>query len=511
MKFADKATVNILAKTLGSVLLMVSSIIMTRYLSKESYGTYLQAMLIINTVIMLAFVGLPQSIYYYFQSVGDKRTFIVKNVLFGTLIGGGAALLVLLLGNGICSFLGNEELKQYLPYIAGLILLQAPLGFRDPLFYSSGAFVANSASTVVCALFDYLPLFYAVVSGWGLRSIFAVYLFSKALNLLFFLFMLKKWCLDSVAALPQGEGRKVGLRDQVRYSVPIGAAGYLGVIGSQVDKYVMANGFSAAQFAVYTRGAMEVPFISTITYLLNDITLPQYVAAYKQRNIALLLELMHRNIDKVGKINLGLFAFLFVEAPRLMEILYTKQYADAAPVFRVYLLSLLFGVTVYNMIPTVTGNTRVLFQATVISLAAKVVVCVLLLQVLGPVGVATGIFVGSFLYLSYLLSCSVRILEVKWSEIMPWGRVASIMVVAGAAGGACALYHMLLLRAGIAENLLTVSVSFAIFSYCYLFWLDLFGLLHGEDRDFLKRWLRIDLFLFMPRLSGRLASLRWGG
>ena len=511
MKFADKATLNILAKTFGSVLLMVSSIIMTRYLTKETYGTYLQAMLIVNTVIMLAFVGLPQSIYYYFQSVGDKRKFIMKNVLLSALIGMAAALLVFLLGNGICSFLGNEELKQYLPYIAGAILLQAPLGFRDPLFFSSGAFVANSVSVVISAVFDYLPLFCAVMAGWGLKSIFLVYLTSKGVNLLFFFFMLKKWCLDSATAMPEGKGKEVGFRDQVRYAVPIGAAGYLAGIGSQVDKYIVANGFSAAQFAVYSRGAMEVPFISTITYLLNDITLPQYVAAYKQRNIGLLLELMHRNIDKVAKINLGIFVFLLVEAPRLMEILYTKQYADATPVFRVYLLSLLFGVTVYNMIPTVTGHTRILFHATLISLTTKIVVCMLLLKVLGPVGVASGIFVGSFLYLSYLLTCSVRILQVKWSEIMPWGRVASIMLVAGTAGGVSALYHLLLLRAGMAENLLSVSFSFVIFCYCYLFGLDLFGLLHGEDRDFLKRWLRIDPFLFMPRLSGRLASLRWGG
>jgi O-antigen/teichoic acid export membrane protein len=511
MRFADKVTLNILAKTAGSVLLMVSSIIMTRYLTKESYGTYLQAMLIVNTVILLAFVGLPQSIYYYFQMAGEKRRFIVRNVLVSALVGVGAALFVLLLDDRICTLLGNPRLKEYLPYIAGLILLQAPMALKDPLFFSAGALLGNSAGSVLSALLDYLPVLSAVLAGFGLKGIFLVFLASKGVSLLVFLILLKRCCLDTVVSPPEGEGKDVRFRDQVSYAIPIGIAGYLGVVGAQLDKYVVANGFSPSQFAVYSRGAMEVPFISTIAYLLNDITLPQCVAAYKEKNFPLLLQLMHRNIDKVAKINLPIFAFLLVEAPLLIEIMYTKEYVDATPIFRVYLLSLLFGVTVYNMIPTVSGNTQSLFWASAFSLTTKLVLCMLLVKLLGPVGVAAGVFAGSFVYLCYLLKCSVRILGVGWSEIMPWGRVASILMTAALAGAASALVHLLAQKAGVPEGLLTLCVSFAVFCYSYLFGLDLLGLLRQEDRDFLKRWLRIDPFLFFPRLTGRLASFRWRG
>lgn len=511
MKFADQATLNILAKTMSSLLLLVSSVIMTRYLTKPVYGTYLQAMLVTNTVILLAFVGLPQSIYYYFQTAPNKKQFIYKNILVSTVMGIAVALLIVSLSLPISRALGNLELMEYMPYLAALILLQSPICFRDPIFFSSGALIANSVSTLAFCLIDYLPLYFAVLSGWSLKSIFLVSITSKALNLLFFFILLKKYCLSRLPDPVPGVAQKqVKLMDQVRYAVPLGAAGYLGVIGSQADKYIISNGFSPGEFAAYSRGAMEVPLISSITYLLNDITLPQYVAAYRQKNIRLLLDLMHANLDKVAKINLGVFVFLLVEAPLFLEILYTREYADAAPIFRVYLLSLLFGVTVYNMIPTVSGNTRMLLHATGISIVAKISASVLLLKVLGPIGVALGVFVGSLLYMSYLLACSVRILRVNWSEILPWGRVARILLVAGVAGAVCAFYHLALGRFAVPENLVTLSVSFLIFGYLYLFGLDLLGLLHSEDHAFLKRWLRIDLFLFMPRLSGRLAPERWG-
>lgn len=500
MKFADKATLNILSRTLGSVFLMVSSIIMTRYLTKETYGTYLQAMLIMNTVTMLAFVGLPQSIYYYFQSSENKAVFIYKNIALSLVIGIAVAAILMIFRTGICRLVGNDEIYNYMHYLALIIILQSPLSFRDPIFFSSGAYVSNSVSTIFCSAVDYLPLYYAVISGWNLKSILLVSVASKIFNLLFFIVLLKKYCLNTVGNFtPTGHEKKVGLLDQVRYAVPIGAAGYVGVIGSQVDKYIISGGFSPAQFAVYSRGAMEVPFISTITYMLNDITLPQYVTAYKSRDIGRLLDLMHANIDKVAKINIGIFAFLFVEAPLLMEILYTRQYADATPIFRITLMSLLFGVTVYNMIPTVTGNTRMLFNATLFSIVTKIVVCLALLKLMGPIGVALGVFVGSLLYMVYLLYCSVRILDVRWTQIMPWAKVGKICLIAFSAGIMVKLYHTVLLQLGLSDNLVSLGIAFVIFSYLYLCGLNLVGMVCIEDRDFIKRWLRMDPFLIMPR------------
>jgi len=507
MKFADKATLNILARTLGSVLLMVSSIIMTRYLTKETYGTYLQAMLVINTVTMLSFVGLPQSIYYYFQTAENKVGFIYKNIALSLAIGITVAAALMVFRGGICKLVGNTEIYGYMHYLALIIILQSPLSFRDPIFFSSGALVANSVSTIFCSSMDYIPLYYAVMAGWSLKAIFLVSIASKVLNLVFFALLLKKYCLDAVVDIGSiVHQKKVRLLDQVCYAMPIGAAGYVGVIGSQVDKYIISSGFSPAQFAVYSRGAMEVPFISTITYMLNDITLPRYVNAYKGRDIGQLLDLMHANIDKVAKINIAVFAFLFVEAGLLMEILYTKQYADATPIFRVYLLSLLFGVTVYNMIPTVTGNTRMLFNATLMSIIVKITVCLALLKVLGPVGVAVGVFVGSLIYMVYLLYCSVRILDVQWTRIMPWARVGKICLVAFSAGLGISLYHGLLARLGLTENLVSFGISFLVFCYIYLCGLNLVGLICDEDRDFIKRWLRVDPFLFMPRFKIRFLS-----
>ncbi|HJV36213.1 lipopolysaccharide biosynthesis protein [Geomonas sp.] len=498
MRFEDQATLNILARTSGSVLLMGSSVIMTRFLTKEEYGLYLQAMLLLNTVTLLSFVGIGQSIYYYYPQVDDRRSFVRNNLLLGLAIGALTALL-LYLGKGLLPFLFKDrEMFQYLPFLCALLLLQGPTNLKDPIFLSSGALVANSALTVVSSVIDYLPLCLLVMSRVGLEWLFWAAVASRVVNLAIFAAVIRRYCYQRGPASRDQGGQRVSLLDQFRYLLPVSAAGYVATIGKQIDKYLIANGFSAAQFATYSRGATDIPFISTITYLINDITLPRYVAAYQRRDIVSLVKMMHTNIDKVAKINFPIFVFLMVEASLFMEILYTRAYLDATPIFQVYLLSLLCGVTVYNMIPTVSGNTRLLLIATVISVVTTIVSGFTLLKLLGPVGVALGSFLGSFSYMVFLLYRSLGILSLSWREIMPWRNLAKIFSVALGAVGVVLLFNALLAVLEIPDGLCSLCVAFALFTYCYLGGLTFMNLLYREDREYLARWLRFDLFVLMP-------------
>ncbi len=49
MNIADKTIFNILAKSSEALMLLVSSVVFARYLSRFDYGTFLQVMLVVNT------------------------------------------------------------------------------------------------------------------------------------------------------------------------------------------------------------------------------------------------------------------------------------------------------------------------------------------------------------------------------------------------------------------------------------------------------------------------------
>jgi len=504
MRFEDNATLNILARTSSSVFLLISSVFMVRYLSKEDYGTFLQVMLILNTVIMLTFVGLPHSVYYYYPQIRDKRHFVKQTLLVGTVISIVAATIVFLLRHSLAVWLNNPDLAYFGGITALLILCQGPVVFRDPILLSQNALMLNSVSTLLTALLTYIPLFIALFFGVGLKSIILIFLGSNLANLVVFLAMIgllfrNTDSADAETSEDQERRLRVSLWEQVRYSFPIGLASYIGIIGKQIDKYIISAFFLPAQFAVYSRGAMEVPLIGNVTYTLNDMTMPRYVAAYKRGDTKEFLRLMHTNIDKVAKINFGVFAFLFFEAGLLMEVLYTREYLSTTPVFQVYLFLLFLSITVYGMIPRVTGKTRQLTFATGLSVSLNIVFSLCMIPLLGPVGAAAGTILGSLGYMIFLLWSASRTLGVSWRAILPWRMLLQTLAAAAAPLVLVWGYHAALGYFVISKNFWVLCGAFGFYLYGYLSALNFSGLLQDQDRAYLCRWLRFDLFVLLPR------------
>lgn len=504
MRFEDKATLNILARTSSSVFLLISSVIMVRYLSKEDYGTYLQVMLVLNTIIMLAFVGLPHSVYYYYPQVKDKRHLVKQTLWLGTAISAVAAAVVFVLRIPLAHWLNNPDLAYFGVFMALLILCQGPVAFRDPILLSQNALILNSVATLLTCLISYLPLFVALFLGVGLKGLMFVFLGSNVVNLLVFLAMVRSLLRTTegqpaTAELTDVKRPRVSLREQVRYSIPLGLSSYIGILGKQLDKYLISILFMPAQFAVFSRGAMEVPLIGNVTYTLNDMTMPRYVAAFHRGDIPEFLRLMHQNIDKIAKLNLGVFAFLFFEGGLLMEVLYTREYLDATPIFQAYLFLLFLAVTVYGMIPRVTGRTSQLTVATTLSVFLNLACSLALIPYIGPLGAAIGTVIGSFGYMVYLLFRATRSLGVSWRQIMPWGMLGRILSAAFVSLMPLWGLHAGLAHFGIPGNLWVLGLAFAVYAYFYLAVMNLLGLLPQEDRDFLRRWFRFNLFAYLPK------------
>ena len=472
-------------------------------MSKEDYGTFLQVMLVLNTVIMFAFVGLPQSIFYYYPQTQDKNQLVKQTLWLGVIISVIAALIVYLLSGKLAQWLNNPDLNYFGVFMSLLILCQGPIAFRDPILLSQNALILNSILTITSCLVNYIPVFLALYLGVGLKGLMLVFLGSSVVNLLIFLGMLGYYLKnEEITQLWEKKScplLRVSILDQIRYSFPIGLSSYIGILGKQIDKFIISAMFLPAQFAVYSRGATEVPLINTVTYTLNDMTMSQYVTAYKKGDVAEFLRLMHVNIDKVAKINFGVFVFLFIEGKLLMEVLYTKEYVNATPVFQAYLFLLFLSITVYGMIPRVTGHTHQLTVATSLSVGINIACSFALIPFLGTLGPAIGAIVGAFAYMAYLLFCAAKGLGVAWRAIMPWKTLGMIFASALSSGLLLWGYNVCLGLVGVEGNVLVICCAFAVYTYGYLAAMNLVGLVLQEDRNYIKRWIRFNLFEFMPQ------------
>lgn len=505
MKLADKTILNVLSKSSEAFLLLISSVVLARHFSKSEFGTFLQIMLIANTTIMLTFFGLPQSIYYFYQKVRNQRHFVNRNILISIFMGSMASILLYFIRGIIANWLNNPLLSEYGWIISLLVLFRAPTFLREPILISHGSLILNSFATAVLKPIVFIPLIIAAFLSSTLETLLKVMVifsgveFCANLGLMYFVFYrLRNFQIGELNSAELVE--KVSLKDQLVYAFPIGISSYLSIIGQQIDQYIVSIFFSPRDFAVYSRGAMRLPIVSSVHFTINDIMMPKYVDAYQRGDMEAFINYFHLCIEKVAKIYYPLFSFFFAISPSIIILLYTKEYLEASWVLRIYLCFLIIDITVWGVIPRASGKTSVIMYTTVISLSCNIILSLLLVSIIGPIGAAIATIVSTIVAASYMTFQFCKILGVPFDAIFPWSYLAKMLLTSLAASIPVYFVNYFYPVEGIAL-LFAMVINTLIYFYCFIFLLMRQGLIYEDDMELLERWLRFDVKSLLRKLA----------
>lgn len=496
MNIADKAIFNILSQSSGTILLLLSSIVYVRFLNQTDYGTFLQVMLISNTVIMLGFLGLPQSIYYFFQTEEKKDVFVLRTLLITALLSIFFSVVLLLLKSTLVRMFDNPDLAHYYWAVWLIVSTGYLIRLREPLLWSAEKLMLSGLLTLIASLLQLgIPLA-GLFWGGTVRHVLLLMVTGHVLCLLIHLSIFSKMVRDfrrerlgTCDHVKVGSSKSVGFWEQMRYALPIGLTSYSGVIGREMDKYIISGWFNPAQFAIYSRGALEVPLISSIRFTINDIMMPKFVQLFKGGQYDELFDKWHQIIEHVAKINFGIFALLFALTPTMIRILYTDAYMGAVPVFRTYLFMLIVGVAVYGMLPRVSGQTRLVLWASLLNLPLNFVLAIVLIRWVGPVGPAASTVIASAVTMFWLLNCSKRLVNRPLSKMFPWRRLSGILLIAVISSVPIYIFEAFCATSGLA-SLGAVFGELMVYLLMYLMLLKKYHFLSDEEKSTLSRWLR---------------------
>ncbi len=505
MNLTDKTIVNVLARSSGAVLLLGSSIVMARHLSKTDFGSFLQVMLVVNTALMLSSFGLPQSIYYFYHRAINRPQFLFRTILISFIIGFIGAVVVFSVRTLLASWFNNVSLCKYLPIASAMIFTRGTSQFREPILISSERLGLNAVYTIVSDTLFYAPTLLGPFFTVSLAVIFRLMFFATLFDLIFFV-VICLWQINNDKSLGHSGVRKgtseteVRFWDQLKYAAPIGLSSYLGIIGRQIDQYLVSIFFVPADFAVYSRGSMRIPVLGDLQFIINDLQMPKYVKSYSQGDNVSFLKIFHNSIVKVAKIKYPAFCFLFASAPLLIEILYTRTYNAAIPVFRTYLIMLLTTVTVYGIAPRASGKTISITISVLIGILTNVVLSLMLLPVLGALGAAVGTIVASTAAAGYLLFVSVGLLKVPFTKIFPWYKLGKLLLVSAVASLPLYLIQSFIHPQAIVLGVIFLVVEMILYITCWICLMGRYKLFDATDIGVINRWLRIDLKKWMPSL-----------
>ncbi|AXA35122.1 Lipopolysaccharide biosynthesis protein WzxC [Candidatus Sumerlaea chitinivorans] len=466
---------------------LVTNMILARTLSKEINGEIQKVLIIVQVASLVGAFGLQTSLYYFLPRLRpeEKRSFVLQSFALVMAIGMALAIAIYTHADKVATWLQQPALSDALE-VGAITVFAALLGMlADPLFIAERraglglavAVGAGALQVVWLAVASWTPAAQALglasaSRGQQIRMIvwaFAIAHGLRWLAALAFAFV----CLPKGRLFPAGLSL---LAQQIAYILPVGLTSALDTISSWLDRTLIARFYSSADLAVYTYGAIEIPFIAVVTGAVAPVLLPHFSGLLAQNQRDEVLAVWHRAVRKGGLILFGLFFFFLWLAEDFLVVLYSERYRESSLYFRIYLTLLPLRIVAFMPMLFALGRTRWVLTGALGEIVINLGLSLLLMlrTPLGMAGPAIGTVLATILQMLFYLEGIRRGLLVGWRNVLPWQALA--MDFLRAAGW---LLPLALLPASGFPSL--IALTLGGFVYATYLWVVALPILRAEE------------------------------
>jgi O-antigen/teichoic acid export membrane protein len=438
---ARQAGVLVLGTTLATLSSAIAPLLVVRLIGKADVGQLLSVTLVYETVAMLLSTGFPYTLLYQTSNREKPERAAIARRIAGIACGMGAVGAALVV-------------------LVALVLRAQPFGYvPSPVFDSQLWMLIILAPSLVADLpFRLMPNL-LVAEGLARRQAGLQVLRTIALTLATLVPLAAKASVPTVilcyAAVRWAFGgwvvlelrRLYGLVPRVpvplstgafwRFAIPIGMTEAIAILNQQLDRWLVLLALPATRFAEYQVGAWQVPVIGTIAYSVGAAYTPELVRHFQGKDPYGALAVWQKNIHKVSLIVLPVTMALVVGAEELVTLLFTKDYVEAATVFRVYSVLTFLRVASYGSVIVAAGRPTLAVRAAGLALLYNAMFGIPLVLTLGFVGPAVAAACAFVLQVATYVFFISRAAEVPASKVFPLAgylRVFALALVGGFAG-----------------------------------------------------------------------------
>ena len=475
-----KAAILAVGKTVKRLIGTISILVLVRLLSKEDFGTYRQVLFIIGMAIVLVEFAIPKSLFYFVpkaETSEEKNRFISQSYLMLSVLGISASIILFFGAEFIGVKFNNDSLvlllKIYAPVVIFLAISQ---NFFSSTLISLNKHTLAAYSYVFVGMPNTVAIIIAAFVGFSLNEIFSVSLFVIIMQYLI-LFILFGRLRISLFQLPKYEN----IKEQFKYVLPLSFALISGLISVELDRLVISMYFSAATFAIYSVGAMQVPLVGNLFEGVSSTVIPkiaQYLAADRKNEIEVLC---NRGTRKMSLLLFPIFCFLFVHAKEVITLLYTDKFVEAVPVFRIYLLLVIMKISFCGNIIMGSGKTNIVLKATLITLSLNLLLNFIFVKYLGFIGPAIATIGSRLLHQTIFVLWVTLYLKYKMTVLFPIKTLLQIFLISLLSS--LAVYPISILNI---PKILSVGFAGISFLLVYILMLSAFKILLDSEKEMIK-------------------------
>jgi O-antigen/teichoic acid export membrane protein len=429
-------------RAVGFVAAFAIPIVLARVFTTSEFGTYKQLFLLFSTLYGVAQLGMAESLYYFLpRNTGDDGRQVGNAIVTLAVAGLGCLALLWVTRVPIAAMMGNSEISDYLALLGLLLALMLVTTVFEIVMISRHQHIK---AAVTYATSDLVRTALFVIPALGFRSLYGVLVGAAAfgiLRLVAMLVYLRREFGDDLRF------DVVVCRRQLAYALPFALAVGIEVVQLNFHQYIVAARFSAAVFAVYAVGCLQIPLVDLVMTSTVSVMMVQMAGHASSGDRRAALSLWHDTVYKLAALIFPLAVFLIVAARPVIVALFTVRYLASVPIFMVWTLTILPAAFAVDGVLRVYAQTRFLLVMNIIRFALVVVLIGPLLSGLGLVGAVLVTLLATSLAKVVGAMRIARLLGAGVADAVPWGRLAGVTVRAlGAAVPTAWIVHSVALR-----------------------------------------------------------------
>ena len=404
-------------------------VVLTRTLDPHSFGGYRLLWLAIATLLAIAPMCMPESLYYFLpRSEGARKRLYVNQALIFMVGAAAFSALALsawdpLLPGSMKAFVtqeGSVVSAFALFWVFSALLDVLPtvderVGWQAKVIVSLAAIRALSLSATAFFTHDLRAVLYVLVA-------FAA---GKAALLL--------WYIVRHYGVGGPWAEKKAYKEQLHQAAPFAASGALHGFRAQGDQWIVAALFTVPQFAAFSVSTVLAPVIQIFRQSVNHVFLPSMSRHEAAGDFGSMLALNSRANAMVGLLVFPMLLFGFVFATPLISLIYTHQYLDAVPVLRVYTIGLIAYVVELTSILFVLKQGPYCAKVMAMALAIALPISYFGATHFGLPGAAMGTVTAVYAERWISLARISKLTNVRVSRLQDWGTLVGLLAAAGLA------------------------------------------------------------------------------
>lgn len=411
----------ILSSGFASVVTILTGALMARTLTKSAFGTYQQALLVFSVLSVVASLGTQKAILYFVSSVQScQRRRLTRILGVATLGGFVTAAILAATWRALCSSFHNPDLEPLLGLVIANLIARC-------LTESLAAVAVSTGRTPVVYWTTFAGALYSLGSTWTLSLLsMGPTAFLAAVTVLELLRLVVLGVLVVTAAGGEEDGSRLTTADLAKYLAPLVGAVVTLLLVKRMDALLVSWLTTPAAYALYSRGALELPFSSVVTMNIAITAMPQIVRAHLTGDRGTIRRAFAADSFYASLVIIPWFTALFIWADDVVVLLYGPQYIGSAGVLRVYLTLAPLQFYAFDTVLQALNKTSTVLLCAFASLAVTVVLGVVLLDVMGPIGAAVALMVGTATSSTIYLQRIGREVGTPLRRLLPWAEWARV-------------------------------------------------------------------------------------